>query len=50
MWSLPFIMKTLSDSSKAHKLINKIYFAIMLLHRKIVLFIISIYFVMDSTS
>ncbi|CAD8065085.1 unnamed protein product [Paramecium primaurelia] len=39
MWSLPFIMKTLSDSSKAHKLINKIYFAIMLLHPSILLWI-----------
>lgn len=33
MWSLPFIMTIVSDKGRAHKLINKIYFAIMLLHR-----------------
>ncbi|CAD8160899.1 unnamed protein product [Paramecium octaurelia] len=39
MWSLPLIMTTLSEQSKAHKLINKIYFAIMLLHPTILLWI-----------
>lgn len=38
MWSLPFVMTKLPDSGRAHKLINKIYFAFMLLHR--IIFII----------